>query len=83
MTNKNLKETQKEMIADLYVRLLPYLMKDFYYKKDIDAVLAMHGISSEIIDFYATQRLATLSEALDNGEDPIDLVQPLIDLDFV
>jgi hypothetical protein len=78
----NMKEAQKQAIAELYVKLLPYLMKDFYYKADVDAVLRDHNIESDTVDFYAKQRLAALQTSLDNGEEAYDLIEPLVALDL-
>lgn len=77
----NMKEERDEAIAEFYLRLLPYILKDFIHKDDLREALEKGETSLLDVQFYATQRLIAMKERFDNGEPASSIVKPLINID--
>ena len=77
----NMKDEREEAMAEFYLRLLPYILKDFIHKDDLREVLLYGDVSLLDVQFHATQRLLAMKERFDNGEPASTIVKPLIEID--
>jgi hypothetical protein len=78
-----MKEERDEAIAEFYLRLLPYMLRDFIHKEDLKIALEEVIDDPSLIDsiFMATQRLASMRTRYDNGEPITKIVTPIMEID--
>lgn len=79
----NMKEERDEAIAEFYLRLLPYMMRDFIHKDDLKIALEEVIDDKSLIDsvFMATQKLISMRTRYDNGEAVTSIVKPILEID--
>lgn len=81
MTETDIKAIQEEAMAELYLKLLPYMLNDFIHKEDLRAVLGAF-LDEENINsvFFATQKLSLYRSKVDNGTEANEIVKPLMEI---
>ena len=81
MTEIDIQEVQEEAMAELYLKLLPYMLNDFIHKEDLRAVLSTF-LDEENINsvFFATQKLSLYRSKVDSGIEANEIVKPLMEV---
>lgn len=81
MTETDIKAIQEEAMAELYLKLLPYMLNDFIHKEDLRAALGAF-LDEENINsvFFATQKLSLYRSKVDNGTEANEIVKPLMEI---
>ena len=79
----NMKDERDEAIAEFYLRLLPYMIRDFIHKDDLKIALEELVDDQSLIDsvFMATQKLISMRTRYDNGEAVTSIVKPILEID--
>lgn len=79
----NMKEERDEAIAEFYLRLLPYMMRDFIHKEDLKIALEQVIDDPSLIDsvFMATQKLIAMRTRYDMGMPATTIVTPIMEID--
>ena len=79
----NMKDERDEAIAEFYLRLLPYMIRDFIHKDDLKIALEEVVDDQSLIDsvFMATQKLISMRTRYDNGETVTSIVKPILEID--